>query len=104
MYSHRITQKLEQARAELAEMGNPYARPVHDWVDDHLRHLAIQRYHALREMVAALKRALDCPECRGDGYVEAAGPDFYSESHGNWLPGKRTITCPRCGGSGEEVA
>lgn len=55
----RIAQQLEQARAELTELGNPYARPVHDWVDDHLRHLAIQRYHALRGEIAAIERQLN---------------------------------------------
>ncbi|GIV82180.1 MAG: hypothetical protein KatS3mg051_1534 [Anaerolineae bacterium] len=43
-----------------------------------------------------------CPECGGDGYVEVAGLDFYSESHGYWLPDERQVRCPKCGGSGEE--
>ncbi|ADH63084.1 putative hypothetical protein [Allomeiothermus silvanus DSM 9946] len=58
MYRDSIAQ-LERARAELAEMGNPYAYPVRDWIDDHLRHLALQRYQALQEEVAAIERRLD---------------------------------------------
>lgn len=53
-----ITRKLEQARTELAEMGNPYGYPVRDWIDDHLRHLALQSYQALQEEVAAIERRL----------------------------------------------
>jgi hypothetical protein len=45
-----------------------------------------------------------CPECQGNGYVEGVGPGYYSESHGNWLPDERQVRCPRCGGSGKEVA
>lgn len=99
-----ITRKLEQARTELAELGNPYARRANDWVDAHLRHLAIQRYHALRELVATLERLRDCVVCGGNGYVETAGVGYYSESHGNWLPDERQMRCPHCGGSGKEVA
>lgn len=55
----QLEAQLERARAELDEMGNPYARPVRDWLDDHLRHLAIQLYHALKEEIAAIERRLD---------------------------------------------
>lgn len=99
-----IEQQIKQARAELAEMGNPYARPANDWVEAHLRHLAIQRYHALRELIAALGRIHTCTKCKGGGWIEVTGSDYYSDAQGNWLPSERQIRCPRCGGSGREVA
>lgn len=49
----------EQLLRELAELGNPYAWPQRDWVEDHIRHLAIQRYHALRGEIAAIERQLN---------------------------------------------